>query len=189
MDRKLVNEENNNLNEGKKGKKRDAGKVFEEEMKPKIKKRKVVKKISRKKEDEEELKPLEEKVVHRQKARLSVMDGRDWEERGRGCIKIIKHLRTGKLRLELRGAQYGEVCLSQQLSQQVLATFSKSGATAWRWKDPRLREQFQITLDNEPDCDRFKEALDESSGKKSLFGIQFFYQAHLNKKQDRLSVF
>ena len=101
----------------------------------------------------------------------------------------LHHLRTGKLRLELRGAQYGEVCLSQQLSQKVLATFSKSGATAWRWKDPRLREQFQITLDNEPDCDRFKEALDESSGKKSLFGIQFFYQAHLNKKQDRLSVF
>ena len=43
-------------------------------MKPKIKKRKVVKKISRKKEeeDEEELKPLEEKVFHRQKARLDL---------------------------------------------------------------------------------------------------------------------
>ena len=50
--------------------------------------------------------------------------------------------------------------LSQQLSQQVLATFSKSGATAWRWKDPRLREQFQIMLHNEPDWDRFTEAPD-----------------------------
>ena len=43
----------------KKGRKRDAGKVFGEDMKPRIKKKRV-KKISR--EEDEELKPREEKV-------------------------------------------------------------------------------------------------------------------------------
>ena len=41
-------------------------------------------------------------------------------------MKVTKHLQTGQLRLELRGAQYGEVCLSQLLSPEVQATFSKS---------------------------------------------------------------
>ena len=77
-----------------------------------------MKKISR--EEEEELKPTEEKIVHRQKARLAVRDDAGWEERGRGEVKVIKDLRTGKVRLEMRGAQYGEVCLSQPLSPEVL---------------------------------------------------------------------
>ena len=81
------------------------------------------------------------------------------KERGQGYLNVIKHLRTGQLRLELRGAQYSEVCLSQLLSPQVQATFSKSGATAWRWRDPRLREQFELTLDTELDWDRFKAAM------------------------------
>ena len=117
------------------------------------------------------MKPLEEKVVHRRKAQLSVKDGREWEERGQGYLNVIKHLRTGQLRLELRGAQYSEVCLSQLLSPQVQATFSKSGATAWRWRDPRLREQFELTLDTELDWDRFKAAMDDLSRKKSLQGF------------------
>ena len=53
-------------------------------------------------------------------------DGEEWEERGQGYVKVIKHLQTGQLRLELRGARYGEVCLSQLLSPEVQATFSKS---------------------------------------------------------------
>ena len=117
------------------------------------------------------MKPLEEKVVHRQKARLSVKDGEEWEERGYGYVKVIKHLKTGQLRLEMRGEKYGEVCLSQRLSPEVQATLSKSGTTAWRWKDPRLREQFELNLDTELDRDRFKVALDDSSGKKSVFGF------------------
>ena len=87
------------------------------------------------------MKPLEEKVIHRQKAWLSMKDGGEWEERGQGYVKVIKHLKTGQMRLEMRGAQYGEVCLSQRLSPEVEATLSKSGATAWKWRDPRLREQ------------------------------------------------
>ena len=61
-----------------------------------------MKKIPR--EEEEEMKPLEEKDVHRQKAWLSVKVGEEWEERGQGYVKVIKHLRTGQLRLELGGA-------------------------------------------------------------------------------------
>ena len=38
------------------------------------------------------MKPLEEKVIHRQKAWLSVKDGGEWEERGQGYVKVIKHL-------------------------------------------------------------------------------------------------
>ena len=56
-------------------------------------------------EEVEEMKPLDEKVVHRQKAWLSVKDGEEWEERGHGYVKVIKHLRTSQLRLEMRGAQ------------------------------------------------------------------------------------
>ena len=51
------------------------------------------------------MRPLDEKVVHRQKAWLSVKDGEEWEERGHGYVKVIKHLRTSQLRLEMRGAQ------------------------------------------------------------------------------------
>ena len=82
------------------------------------------------------MKPLEEKVIHRQKAWLSVKDGGELEERGQGYVKVIKHLKTGQMRLEMRGAQYGEVCPSQQLDRH-----------------------------------RFKVALDDSSGKKSVFGF------------------
>ena len=73
-------------------------------------------------------------------------------------MKVLKYLRTGQLRLEMRGAQYGEVCLSQLLSPVVLASFTRSGATAWRWRDPRMREEFQLTLDIEVDSDRFRKA-------------------------------
>ena len=59
----------------KKGRKREVEKVRGENLKPRIKKKKV-KKIST--EEEEELKPKEEKVVHRQKARLSVKDDVGW---------------------------------------------------------------------------------------------------------------
>ena len=93
------------------------------------------------------MKPLEEKVIHRQKARLSVKDGEEWEERGQGYVKVIKHLKTSQLRLEMRGAQYGEVCQSHQLNPEVQVTFSKSGATG-------NREQFEITLDTKLDQDR-----------------------------------
>ena len=72
------------------------------------------------------MRPLDEKVVHRQKAWLSVKDGEEWEERGHGYVKVIKHLRTSQLRLEMRGAQYMEVCLSQRLIPEVQVTFSKS---------------------------------------------------------------
>ena len=55
--------------EEKKGRKREAGKDFEEIVKPRTKKKKVVKKISREvKKVEEELKPGEEKVTHNQKS-------------------------------------------------------------------------------------------------------------------------
>ena len=115
--------------------------------------------------------PSEEKVVHRQKARLSVLDGVGWEERGRGDLKLIKNRRTGELRLEMRGTQYGEVCLSQLLSQQVLNCFVKTGATAWRWRDPRMREQYQLTLDTQRDSEKFKKKLDENSGTRTLLGF------------------
>ena len=154
-----------------KGRKREAGKVFEEEIKPRMKKKKVVKRISREEEDEEELKPGEEKVVHRQKALLCVEDDGGWEERGRGEIKVIKHLRTGQKRLELRGAQYGEVCLSQPLSPEVLSGFTRAGATDWMWRDPRMREQLQLSLDSQLDCEGFKRALDETASRNSFSGF------------------
>lgn len=144
---------------------------MERELKSRPKKKKN---ISREVEEEEELKPGEEKVIHRQKARLSVKDDVEWEERGQGEVKVIKDLRSGQVRLELRGAQYGEVCLSQLVSPEVLASFSRSAASAWSWRDPRMREQFQLTLDTELDCEGFKRALDESAGNKSLFG--FFHK-------------
>ena len=66
-----------------KGKKREGGKDFEGIVKPRPKKKKIVKKISSEVEEvEEELKPGEEKVTHKQKARLSVKDDDGWEERG-----------------------------------------------------------------------------------------------------------
>ena len=68
------------------------GMVSEDKSKSRAKKKRVVKKISRDEEDEDEMKPLEEKVIHRQKARLSVKDGGEWEERGQGYVKVIKHL-------------------------------------------------------------------------------------------------
>ena len=55
--------------EEKKGRKREAGKDFEELVKQRPKKKKIVKKISREvKKVEEELKPGEEKVTHNQKS-------------------------------------------------------------------------------------------------------------------------
>ena len=163
--------ENNNFDiREKKGRKREAGKVVEADGNPRFKKKKVLKKISRE-EEEDDLMPSEEKVVHRQKARLSVLDGGGWEERGRGDLKLIKNRRTGELRLEMRGTQYGEVCLSQLLSQQVLNCFVKSGATAWRWRDPRMREQYQLTLDTQRDSEKFKKKLDENSGTRTLLGF------------------
>ena len=85
-------EQNNNLIGEKKGRKREAGKVFEDKSKSRAKNKRVVKKISRDEEEEDEMKPLEEKVIHRQKAWLSVKDGGEWEERGQGYVKVIKHL-------------------------------------------------------------------------------------------------
>ena len=151
--------ENNNLAKpihlkGKKERKREPDKVSGEELKPRIKKKKV-KRLSREGE-EEELKPQEEKVVHRQKARLSVKDDVGWEERGWGEIKVIKHLGSGQVRLELRGTQYGEVSLSQLVTPEVLASFTRTGATTWGWRDPRMREQFKLTLDSHKKCDSFK---------------------------------
>ena len=52
-----------------KGKKREGGKDFEGIVKPRPKKKKIVKKISSEVEEvEEELKPGEEKVTHKQKS-------------------------------------------------------------------------------------------------------------------------
>ena len=73
--------------------------------------------------------------------------------------------------MELRGTQYGEVVLSQIVSPHVLTSFTRTGATAWGWRDPRLREQFELTLDTELDWDRFKAAMDDLSRKKSLQGF------------------
>ena len=171
--------ENNNLAtpsplKAKRGRKREAEKICGEEIKPRMKRKKVVKKISR--EEEEEEKPKEEKILHRQKATVSVKDDVGWEERGRGEVKVIKHLGSGQVRLELRGAQYGEICLSQLLNPGVLASFTRSGVTAWGWRDPRMKEQFQLTFDSQESCDLFKKALDETAGKNSLLGfIQNFW--------------
>ena len=60
------------------------------------------------------------------------------------------------MRLELRGTQYGEVVLSQIVSPDVLASFTRMGATAWGWRDPRMREQLKLTLDSHEKCDSFK---------------------------------
>ena len=91
-------------------------------------------------------------------------DDDGWEKRELGEVKLLKNLRSGQVRLELRGS----VCLSQLVSPEVLASFTRSGPLAWRWKDPRMREQFQLELFTELDCDDFKRALD---GNKSLFGF------------------
>ena len=78
--------------------------------------------------------------------------------------------------MELRGTQYGEVVLSQIVSPHVLTSFTRTGATAWGWRDPRIREQFKLTLDSHKKCDSFKKALDKSAGRKSLLGfIQNFW--------------
>ena len=98
----------------KKGRKREAGKVFGEDLKPRIKKKKVVKKISREEEEEEELKLTEEKIVHRQKARLAVRDDAGWEERGQGEVKLMKHLQTGQTGDERSSVRGG---LSQPVAQ------------------------------------------------------------------------
>ena len=102
---------------------------------------------------------------------MSVKDDDGWEERGLEEVKIFKHLRSSQVRLELRRSQYGEVCLSQLVSPEVLASFTRSGPTAWRWRDPRIREQFQLELFTKLNCDSFKRALEKLARNKSLFGF------------------
>ena len=68
------------------------------------------------------------------------------------------------------------MCLSQLVTPEVMATFTRSGPMAWSWKDPRMKEQFQLELLTELDCDDCKRALDEFAGNKSLFG---FFQKNL----------
>ena len=94
-------------------------------------------------------------------------DDDGWEKRELGEVKLLKNLRSGQVRLELRGS----VCLSQLVSPEVLASFTRSGPTAWRWRDPRMREQFQLELFTKLNCDGFKRALDKSARNKSLFGF------------------
>ena len=57
----------------------------------------------------------------------------------------------------------------KQVSPEVLASFTRSGPMAWRWKNLRMREKFQYELLTELDCDDCKRALDESARNKSLF--------------------
>ena len=67
----------------------------------------------------------------------------------------------------MRGAQHREVCLSQPLTPKVKASFTRSGATAWRWRDARMREELELSLNTELEADSFKKDLDDSPGRKS----------------------
>ena len=44
--------------------------------------------------------------------------------------------------------------------------FTRLGAMAWRWRDQRMRKQFELTLDTKLDNDGFKKALDDSVERK-----------------------
>ena len=88
-----------------------------------------------------------------------------------GEVNVIKHLGSGQVRLKLRGTQYGEVVLSQLATPEVLMSFIRMGAMTWGWRDPRMREKFQLTLDSHEKCEDFKKALDKSALRKYLLGF------------------
>ena len=50
---------------------------------------------------------------------------------------MIKHLGSGQVRLELRGTQYGEVVLSQIISPDVLASFTRTGGHSLGVEGPK----------------------------------------------------
>ena len=37
-----------------------------------------------------------------------------------------------------------------------MASFTRLGAMAWRWRDPRMREELELSLNTELEADGFK---------------------------------
>ena len=101
---------------------------------------------------------------------ILVLGGRHWAVED--CLKIRKVDNTFWFLIIV--ARSSHVGFAPELG--VLASFTRLGVTAWGWRDLRMKEQFQLTLDSQESCEEFKKALDESAGKNSLLGfIQNFW--------------
>ena len=91
---------------------------------------------------------------------ILVLGGRHWAVED--CLKIRKADNTFWFLIIV--ARSSHVGFAPELG--VLASFTRLGVTAWGWRDLRMKEQFQLTLDSQESCDDAHENTNDDTSEK-----------------------
>ncbi|XP_023348327.1 RANBP2-like and GRIP domain-containing protein 5/6 isoform X4 [Eurytemora carolleeae] len=75
----------------------------------------------------------EETVLYSHKAKVFRFTDGEWKERGIGDIKILKHEKTGKVRLLMRREQVLKICLNHYVTPQLVSNFKEKDTKSWTW--------------------------------------------------------
>ncbi|XP_012274477.1 E3 SUMO-protein ligase RanBP2 [Orussus abietinus] len=118
----------------------------------------------------------DEEVLYTHRAKLFRYDSgnKEWKERGMGDIKLLKHTKTGKLRLVMRREQVLKICLNHVVTSDLELTSKDDKSWLWaagdysegeleyvkfacRFKTANVAQEFKNAIDNA------KKDLDKSS--------------------------
>merc|ERR1719445_2420291 len=111
----------------------------------------------------------EETVLYTHRAKLFRYTGGEWKERGLGDIKILKHEKTGKVRLLMRREQVLKICLNHYVTQQLVSQVQAQDPKSWTWaaqdfSDGELQSMTFALRFKTPEISlEFKKALDDAA--------------------------
>ena len=74
-----------------------------------------------------------ETVLYSHRAKVFRFTDGEWKERGVGDIKILKHEKTGKVRLLMRRELVLKICLNHYVTTQLVSNFKEKDTKSWTW--------------------------------------------------------
>ncbi|UYV77500.1 RANBP2 [Cordylochernes scorpioides] len=111
----------------------------------------------------------DEEVMFSSKAKLFRYDseGKQWKEKGRGEMKILKNLKTGKYRILMRRDQVLKVCANHLITPDMKLQVLQSSETSWVWdavnmEDDEMKpEKLAVRFGNKEIAQKFKKVFEE----------------------------
>ncbi|XP_039296203.1 E3 SUMO-protein ligase RanBP2 isoform X2 [Nilaparvata lugens] len=108
----------------------------------------------------------DETALYTHRAKLFRFVDGEWKERGLGDVKILKHNKTGKLRLLMRREMILKVCLNHFLTDEL--NFQPKDDKTWLWcaidysEGEVAQEKFALRFKTADIAGEFKDALDRA---------------------------
>ncbi|KAJ1800660.1 Ran GTPase binding protein Sbp1 [Coemansia sp. RSA 2399] len=113
----------------------------------------------------------DEDPIFKMRAKLFRFDGeaKEWKERGTGDIKLLKHKKTGKVRVLMRRDKTLKVCANHYITDDMVLSPNVGSDRSWVWNvaadlvdDVAERQVLAIRFANSENANKFKDAFEDA---------------------------